>query len=309
MAVGNGGLIVKALVVDDSRVMRQIVIRTLRQAGYDWVDVVQAENGREGFEAVRAENPDIVLSDWNMPEASGYEMLQNLRGSGLDVPFGFVTSEGSEEMREKAAAAGALFLIAKPFTPEAFAEALSPVLDGGAVKAAAPAAAPATERAVTMDRSPLPSNLAIRNLLSDLLGREVEVSPGTPCPVGGKPGSAVGLYVDDRLRSAAVVVFDFALAAHAGASIGLLPPGASEAAVEDGELSEALRVNANEVLNIMASLFNVEGAPHLKLHAAYAPGEVLRPDVTQWATSTGSRLDLTVEVARYGKGKLSIVTL
>jgi CheY-like chemotaxis protein len=118
----------KALVVDDSRVMRQIVIRTLRQAGYDWVDVVQAENGVEGFDSVKAENPDIVLSDWNMPEATGIELLQNLRGSGLDVPFGFVTSEGSEEMREKAAAAGALFLIAKPFTPEAFAEALKPVL-------------------------------------------------------------------------------------------------------------------------------------------------------------------------------------
>jgi len=118
----------KALVVDDSRVMRQIVIRTLRQAGYDWVEVVQAENGKEGFAAVASEQPDLVLSDWNMPEATGIEMLHDLRASGQDVPFGFVTSEGSEEMREKAAAAGALFLIAKPFTPEAFAEALKPVL-------------------------------------------------------------------------------------------------------------------------------------------------------------------------------------
>ncbi len=298
----------KALVVDDSRVMRQIVIRTLRQAGFDWVDVVQAENGKEGFEAVRAEQPDIVLSDWNMPEASGYEMLQNLRASGQDVPFGFVTSEGSEDMREKAAAAGALFLIAKPFTPDAFAAALAPVLGGGA--AAAPAEVASAGRCVSESgTSPLPSNLAVRNLLSDLLGREVEVSPGTPTAVGGAPGSAVGLYVDDRLRSSAVVVFDFALAAHAGAAIGLLPPGASEAALEDGELSAALRQNANEVLNIMASLFNVEGAPHLKLHAAYAPGEVLRADVVEACTRTGSRLDLDVEVARYGKGKLSVVTL
>ena len=298
----------KALVVDDSRVMRQIVIRTLRQAGYDWVDVVQAENGKEGFAKVKEENPDIVLSDWNMPEATGYEMLQNLRGSGLDVPFGFVTSEGSEEMREKAAAAGALFLIAKPFTPEAFAAALAPVLDGKAAAPAAAKAAAAPVAVVTGGISPLPSNLAIRNLLTDLLGRDVEVKDGSPVPVGGKPGSAVALYVDDHLRSAAVVVLDFALAAHAGASIGLLPPGASEAALEDKVLPENLRVNANEVLNIMASLFNVEGAAHLKMHAAYAPGEALRADVVEHAVSTGSRLDLAVEIARYGKGALSIIT-
>nr|WP_205706545.1 response regulator [Kineococcus vitellinus] len=296
----------KALVVDDSRVMRQIVIRTLRQAGYDWVDVVQAENGKEGFEVVKAENPDIVLSDWNMPEATGYEMLQNLRGSGLDVPFGFVTSEGSEEMREKAAAAGALFLIAKPFTPEAFAAALAPVLGGDAGPAVTETAIAQGE--VKFDVNPLPSNLALRNLLSDLLNRDVELAEGRPVPVGGVPGSVVGLYVDDHLRSKAVVVFDFPLAAHAGAAIGLLPPGASEAAIEDRQLPDNLVVNAREVLNIMASLFNVEGAAHLKLHAAYAPGEVLRPDVVDWATRTGSRLDLSVEVARYGKGSLSIVT-
>ncbi len=296
----------KALVVDDSRVMRQIVIRTLRQAGYDWVDVVQAENGKEGFDVVRKENPDIVLSDWNMPEATGYEMLQNLRGSGIDVPFGFVTSEGSEEMREKAAAAGALFLIAKPFTPEAFAAALAPVLGGDAGAGATETSVAQGE--VKFDVNPLPSNLAIRNLLSDLLNRDVELREGNPVPVGGVPGSLVGLYVDDHLKSKAVVVFDFPFAAHAGAAIGLLPPGASEAAIEDRELPENLAVNSREVLNIMASLFNVEGAAHLKLYASYVPGEVLRPDVVDWATRTGSRLDLAVEVARYGKGALSIVT-
>ena len=296
----------KALVVDDSRVMRQIVIRTLRQAGYDWVEVVQAENGKEGFDAVRKENPDIVLSDWNMPEATGIEMLQNLRGSGIDVPFGFVTSEGSEEMREKAAAAGALFLIAKPFTPEAFAAALAPVLGGDGGSGAVETSVAQGE--VKFEVNPLPSNLAIRNLLSDLLNRDVDLSDGRPLPVGGKPGTLVGLYVDDHLKSKAVVVFDFAFAAHAGAAIGLLPPGASEDAIDDKELPENLAVNSREVLNIMASLFNVEGAAHLKLYASYVPGEALRPDVADWATRTGSRLDLTVSVARYGKGALSIVT-
>jgi len=118
----------KILVTDDSRVMRQIVIRTLRQAGYDDHDIIQAADGREAFDLVAAEAPDLVLSDWNMPEMSGIECLEALRASGSQVPFGFVTSEGSPEMREKAANAGALFLIAKPFTEDTFRDALDGVL-------------------------------------------------------------------------------------------------------------------------------------------------------------------------------------
>ncbi len=118
----------KILVADDSRVMRQIVIRTLRQAGYDDHEIVEAEDGRDAYDKVRTEDPDLVLSDWNMPNMTGIECLQALRSSGSDVPFGFVTSEGSPEMREKAADAGALFLIAKPFDEDSFKDALDGVI-------------------------------------------------------------------------------------------------------------------------------------------------------------------------------------
>lgn len=118
---------IRVMVVDDSRVMRQIVIRTLRQAGYDW-EVREAADGSEALEAVRADEPDVILSDWNMPEMTGLELLEALRAEGLGTPFGFVTSEGSAQMRATAQEAGALFLIAKPFTPEAFRDAIDPCL-------------------------------------------------------------------------------------------------------------------------------------------------------------------------------------
>ena len=119
---------IRVLVTDDSRVMRQIVIRTLRQAGYDSHEVVEAENGREALDKVASEAPDLVLSDWNMPEMTGIECLRALRAQGSAVPFGFVTSEGSPEMRETASEAGALFLIAKPFTADTFRDQLDGVL-------------------------------------------------------------------------------------------------------------------------------------------------------------------------------------
>jgi two-component system chemotaxis response regulator CheY len=118
----------KIVVADDSRAMRMIVVRTLRQAGFGGHEVIEAENGREALELVGEHDPDLILSDWNMPEMTGIQLLTTLRSRGDATPFCFVTSEGSEEMREQAAAAGALGLIAKPFTAEAFLDILSPEL-------------------------------------------------------------------------------------------------------------------------------------------------------------------------------------
>ena len=118
----------KILIVDDSRVMRQIVTRTLRQAGFEGHELVEAANGLEGLAAVTSHDPQLVLSDWNMPEMNGIDMLSALRARGQHVPFAFITSEGSAEMVDRAEAAGAMFVITKPFTPESFREKLQPVL-------------------------------------------------------------------------------------------------------------------------------------------------------------------------------------
>jgi two-component system, chemotaxis family, chemotaxis protein CheY len=117
----------RVLVADDSRVMRQIVIRTLRQAGYDW-EITEAPNGAAALEIAKEMDPDLVLSDWNMPEMTGIELLRAIQESGMEIPLGFVTSEGSAEMREQADREGALFLIAKPFTAEVFRETIDPFL-------------------------------------------------------------------------------------------------------------------------------------------------------------------------------------
>lgn len=118
----------KVLIADDSRVMRQIVLRTLRQAGLGHHDFVEAEDGVDALAKIATERPDLVLSDWNMPNMTGIQLLQELRAGGNAVPFGFVTSEGSQEMRGLAEKAGAMFVIAKPFTADTFSDALGRVL-------------------------------------------------------------------------------------------------------------------------------------------------------------------------------------
>lgn len=119
----------KILIADDSRAMRMIVTRTLRQAGFSGYQIVEAEDGQKALDLAAKSRFDLILSDWNMPEMTGIQFLRALRANGIGTPFCFVTSEGSDEMREQAKDAGAIDLIAKPFTAENFAETLSSVVN------------------------------------------------------------------------------------------------------------------------------------------------------------------------------------
>lgn len=161
-----------------------------------------------------------------------------------------------------------------------------------------------------MSGTPLPAALEVREVVSGLIGRDVEVRTGGPMVDPAKPGGAVvAEYVTDTLQLSALVVMDLALAARAGAAIALVPSAAAEADVEAEEISDALLENAGEILNVLASLFNAEGAPHLRLNAVHAPGAALPTDVAPWVLAYVPRLDLECDVAGYGPGALSVLVL
>ena len=114
----------KILVVDDSRAMRRIISRIIKEAGFTGHQIVEAENGQEALEVVKTENPDIVLSDWYMPVMSGIEFLEAMNDEGLEIPLGFITSEGTREMIDRATRGGAIFLLVKPFSADDMAHVL-----------------------------------------------------------------------------------------------------------------------------------------------------------------------------------------
>ena len=121
-------MVKRILIVDDSKAMRLIVRRTLRQAGFGDYEVEEATNGLEALAAIERERPQLVISDWNMPEMTGHQLLQEIREKKIPVKVGMVTTESTPQMRALAVDAGALFLIAKPFTPEQFQAVLQPIL-------------------------------------------------------------------------------------------------------------------------------------------------------------------------------------
>ncbi|MBX7078324.1 MAG: response regulator [Nannocystaceae bacterium] len=114
-----------ALIVDDSRAIRSVIARMLRQAGWT---VSEAGHGQEALEVLASldDAPDIALVDWNMPVMDGYALLQALRSNpGYEqMQIMMVTTETEIERMQQALAAGANEYLMKPFTQEALAEKL-----------------------------------------------------------------------------------------------------------------------------------------------------------------------------------------
>ncbi len=107
----------KILVVDDSSVMRKLISRSIRQAGFGDATIVEADDGARAILVVDEENPDVILADWNMPNMTGLEMLHALRAKGDQTKVGFITSESSAEIRSAAQMGGASFFLSKPMDP------------------------------------------------------------------------------------------------------------------------------------------------------------------------------------------------
>jgi len=104
------------LAVDDSASMRQMVSFTLKAAGYT---VIEAADGQEAFELAREAPVDLVLTDQNMPRMDGITLVRSLRGlpDYESTPILILTTESSQEMKDKGRAAGATGWLVKPFDP------------------------------------------------------------------------------------------------------------------------------------------------------------------------------------------------
>lgn len=119
----------KILIVDDSKAMRMIIQRTMKKCDIGDFTTVEAVDGKDGLAKVEECGPDFILSDWNMPEMNGLEFLKALRASGNQTPFGFITTECTNDVRESAKEAGAAFFMTKPFSPENFEAEFSAILN------------------------------------------------------------------------------------------------------------------------------------------------------------------------------------
>ncbi|WP_372373572.1 chemotaxis response regulator CheY [Vreelandella venusta] len=117
------------LVVDDFPTMRRIVRSLLKELGFTNVD--EAEDGQDALNKLRAGNFEFVVSDWNMPNLDGLEMLKEIRQDETlkELPVLMVTAEAKKENIIAAAQAGANGYVVKPFTAATLEEKLNKIFD------------------------------------------------------------------------------------------------------------------------------------------------------------------------------------
>ena len=115
------------LVVDDFATMRKVIRNLLKQLGYE--NIVEAENGEAALSVLKSRQVDLIISDWNMPTMSGYELLKAVRADDelQKTPFLMVTAEALKDNVVQAVKAGVSNYIVKPFTAEVLNDKISQI--------------------------------------------------------------------------------------------------------------------------------------------------------------------------------------
>ncbi len=120
------------LIVDDSQTMRKVIRKTVSISGFEMGECWEAGNGKEALDILRSRWVDLILTDLNMPEMNGLEMMKELAKDEIyrRTPVVLITTEGSESRIGEAYSLGIKGYIQKPFYPETIRDVLSQIMEG-----------------------------------------------------------------------------------------------------------------------------------------------------------------------------------
>ncbi len=120
----------KILIVDDSSTMRRIIGNVVMQLGFNKENYDEAEDGLKAWNLLKENNYDVILTDWNMPNMNGLELVKKVRmeGTHIKTPIIMITTEGGKSEVIEALKAGVNNYIVKPFPAETLKEKLDSVL-------------------------------------------------------------------------------------------------------------------------------------------------------------------------------------
>lgn len=298
----------KILIVDDSKAMRLLITRALKELGLGASVFLEAPDGNQALKKVEEAQPDLIFCDFNMPGMSGMEVLQTLRAREIGTRFGFVTSEASDELRRESEKHGAQFVITKPFTAAHINLALMPVLVDLGCRTMAPEDAALAGYSKAADG--FPKALDVAGFLKGLLPKPVIASPIRAAAVSLAGGEVIAEFEQASDGSLiACAVCDLACAVRLGAALTLIPAGAVADAMKASLVDPGIVENLREVMNVMSRLFEGENSARVRLGAVYWPGETVPAMLAARIAKASHRVAVGLEIAGYGKGSLTLLSV
>ena len=120
----------RVLIVDDSATVRKVVRRVITQAGFAIDEFQEARDGRDALEKIRQTTPSLVVTDINMPEMNGLELIEELKKDPAlcGIPCVVISTEGTQEIIDRVLQLGIVGFIQKPFRPEELAPVIAPYI-------------------------------------------------------------------------------------------------------------------------------------------------------------------------------------
>ncbi|MEH6448151.1 MAG: response regulator [Oleispira sp.] len=251
----------KILIVDDSKAMQHIVKRGLEKLGYDDLEIVLASNGMDALRLAKEWQPELILSDWHMPEMTGLELMHELSKAMLDVDIGFVTTESSAERIKEATDAGALFVVSKPFDVETLHNAVLPALQRRQVKSPQLD----TDAEASPDESAeldivMPKSESLQKALKLLTVKEILVSTkDIDDPQASWLPCIIGLFgFDNEKNIKVVIVFDILGAMILGANSESVLKSTIDAAIKEKVIPKDVVANCERALNMISLVIDRE---------------------------------------------------
>ncbi|MCD8522418.1 MAG: response regulator [Saccharospirillaceae bacterium] len=299
----------KFLIVDDSPAMQAIVRRSLQRAGYGDLEFRLAGNGREAIDIIRIWEPEVVITDWHMPEMSGLDLIRECQRQMLGIKIGLVTTETSPERIQEARNAGALFVLHKPFEQEEFSQVLLPIIQG-AVEGEALLANAASEPDPTTYELRLPSLGAMNKVIDGVTLADVQLIPADRRKVDYRYLPYVVALFSDHEKSTikAVCIMDIRAAAVLSCAVTGEFPEIYNECLQNKSMGKKLLDNIKRMMKLVGALFydpsNQQDLDLKSVHLIPKPFDRLEK---LGSSVSDKRMDITVTSPMYGEGHLILM--
>jgi CheY-like chemotaxis protein len=301
----------KFLIVDDSPAMQTIIRRSLEKAGYKDNDFRTAANGVIALDIIREWEPDLVISDWYMPEMDGIELIRALSREMLNIKVGLITTETSEQKNQEAITAGALFVVHKPFEVVELQNAILPIVQG-CVEGEKLLSTYKPPRDTPGYNLQMPSLSAISKIIDGYTEIPISIVPTGPQAINYQYLPYVmGLFTEQEKGAIkAICILDLRTAAILGGSF----TGAAAQEVRDiiqlKTLPKPYLDNIKRLLKMFSALFHDGGGKQdLILKSTHLIPKPFERLDKLGGSSTDKRIDLKVQADQYGEGQLIIMAV